>query len=153
MQLYLSYFCNYNLAKMKKSGTLEKKVKDRIARKKSDVILRADLEDLGGYDQVGRVLRVLVRKGEIVKIGYGLYAKTAISVISGQRIPAKPLPGLAKEALQRLGVKTTVSSVEKEYNEGVTTQVPTGRVIAVKGRVSRKIGYNGIYVIYEHLPG
>ena len=30
-----------------------------------------------------------------------------------------------------------------------TTQVPTGPVIAVKGRISRKIGYGGAYVSYE----
>lgn len=138
---------------MRKEGTLEKKVRARIARKKSDVILRTDLEDLGGYDQVGRALRVLVSKGEIIKIGYGLYAKTVVSVVNGKRIPKKPLPGLAKEALQRLGVETTISSLEKDYNDGVTTQVPTGRVIAVKGRFSRKIGYNGVAVTYEHLPG
>ena len=32
---------------------------------------------------------------------------------------------------------------------GKTTQVPTGPVIAVKGRISRKIGYGGTYVSYE----
>ena len=39
----------------------------RIARKRSDVFLRADFKDLGGYDQVGRVLRGLVRKGRLLK--------------------------------------------------------------------------------------
>lgn len=131
--------------------TLEKKISDRISRKKSTVIIRADFEDLGGYDQIGRILRTLVLKGKIIKIGYGLYAKTTVSVVSGKRVPQKSLPSLAKEALKRLGVETVPSSLEKEYNAGKTTQIPTGRVIAVRGRTRRKIGYNGTYVVYERI--
>jgi hypothetical protein len=34
---------------------------------RGDVFLRADFEDLGGYDQVGRVLRKIVREGRLVR--------------------------------------------------------------------------------------
>ena len=40
-----------------KTENLETRVMERITRKRSDVFLRADFKDLGGYDQVGRVLR------------------------------------------------------------------------------------------------
>jgi hypothetical protein len=86
-----------------------------------------------------------------MRIGYGLYARAIKSVLTGAPIPEKPLPTLAKEALERLGVETAPSSWEQEYNAGATTQVPTGRMIAVKGRVSRKIGYNGAYVSFERI--
>lgn len=138
---------------MRKVSTLERKISERITRKKSVVILRDDFRDLGGYDQIGRALRTLVAKGTIVKIGYGLYAKTTISVVSGKRVPQQPLPNLAKEALKRLGVETVPSSLESAYNTGQSTQVPTGRVIGVKSRISRKIGYNGSFVIYERVAG
>ena len=46
-----------------RAENLETRVMKRIARKRGDVFLRADFNDLGGYDQVGRVLRGLVRKG------------------------------------------------------------------------------------------
>jgi hypothetical protein len=136
---------------MLKRNILEKKIAIRIARKKSAVLLREDFEDLAGYDQVGRVLRILAAKGKIMRIGYGLYVRTTVSLLSGERIPEKPLPILAKEALQRLGVETAPSALEVEYNAGRTTQVPTGRMIAVKGRVSRKIGYNGAYISFERI--
>ena len=55
-------------------------------------------------------------KGKIIKIGYGLYAKAEISPFNGEIIPQKNLPALAKEALQRLGVDTTASTYEKNYN-------------------------------------
>ncbi len=131
--------------------TLERKIANRIARMKSTVLLRADFKDLGGYDQVGRVLRMLVSKGLIMNIGYGLYAKAVRSKLSGKLVPEKSLQTLAKEALKRLNVETGCSTLEKEYNAQETTQIPTGRVIAVKGRVSRKIGYNGAFVSYEQI--
>ncbi len=132
---------------------LEKRIEERIARKKSNVLLREDFEDLGGYDQVGRGLRQLVRKGKIVKIGYGLYAKATVSPLSGKPVPRKNIQDLAKEALSRLGVEVQPSSYERDYNQRKTTQVPTGRVIGVRGRVSRKIGYAGKKVILERVPG
>jgi hypothetical protein len=34
----------------------------------------------------------------------------------------------------------------QDYNAGRTTQVPTGRVVVVRGRIRRKIGYKGIFL-------
>jgi hypothetical protein len=104
---------------------------------------------LGGYDQVGRILRSLVRAGKIIKIGYGLYAKAKKSSITDEVIPAAPLPTLAKAALERLGVQVVPSALERDYGAGKTTQVPTGRMIAIRGRVKRKIGYGGAYLSFE----
>ena len=59
------------------------------------------------------------------------------------------MPELAKELLRKLGVQVVPSSAERDYNSGKSTQVPTGRVIGVKGRVVRRIGYNGRYVSFE----
>lgn len=134
---------------MNKYGTLSYKISTRIARKNSVVFVREDFSDLGGYDQIGRILREMASSGKLIKIGYGLYAKAKRSSFTDEIIPVAPLPVLAKEALERLGVKITQSSLEKDYNAGKTTQVPTGRMIAVKGRVSRKIGYKGAYISYE----
>jgi hypothetical protein len=138
--------------KTKRLKTLEDRVAYRIARSKRNVFVRDDFKDLSGYDQVGRSLRSLVDKKRLIKIGSGLYARARVSSLSRKTIPAKPLPALATEALDRLGVDVRPSSMEKAYNAGRTTQVPTGRVIAVQGRVSRKIGYDGKYVSFERAP-
>ncbi|GAB1718451.1 MAG: hypothetical protein NTAFB09_01820 [Nitrosospira sp.] len=136
---------------MYKYGELSYKVSARIARKNSAVFVRSDFEDLGGYDQIGRILRHLAATGKLVRIGYGLYAKAKRSSLTDDVVPVLPLPTLAKEALKRLGVEIGTSQLEKNYNAGITTQVPTGRKIAIKGRVRRKIGYNGAYVSYERV--
>ncbi len=129
--------------------TLESKVRYRIKRNKNSVFIPSDFFDLSDRDQVARALRALVKEGALLKIGYGLYARSKVSSLTGQPIPEKSLPELAREALKVLGIKIQNSSFDNDYQSGNTTQVPTGRVIAVKGRVSRKIGYGGNYITLE----
>jgi hypothetical protein len=128
--------------------TLEAKVSSRISRKRGDVFLRADFADLGGYDQVGRTLRELVKKGRLVRVGQGLYARAEPSLTTGVPLPVGGLAALS-EALRRVGVETLPSRLERAYNAGETTQVPTGRVVGVNRRVRRKIGYSGFILSFE----
>ena len=137
-----------------KPETLETRIVNRIERKRSDVFVRADFGDLGGYDQVGRALRKIVREGQLVKVGQGLYARAVPAPSNGRPIPNKGFRAMAAEALDRLGIETEPTRLEQAYNAGRTTQVPSGRVVAVKKRVRRKIGYDGIFVGFERAgPG
>lgn len=131
-----------------KTDNLETRVMNRIERQRGDVFLRSDFGDLGGYDQVGRVLRGLVRKGRLLKVSHGLYTKAVKSPFSDNPVPPKGLTTL-KEALARVGVEIVQTQLERDYNAGRTTQVPTGRVVAVRRRVRRKIGYDGINLSFE----
>lgn len=132
-----------------KPETLETRIQKRIGRKRGDVFLRADFADLGDYDQVGRALRQLVKQGQLLKLGQGLYTRAKPSLIDGRPAPVKGFRTLATEALDRLGIETMPTRLEKAYSAGQTTQVPAGRVVAVKKRVRRKIGYNGIVLGFE----
>jgi hypothetical protein len=132
-----------------KPKNLESRVLKRLARKRGHVFLRDDFSDLGGYDQVGRALRRLVRTGQLVKIGHGLYTRASPSPFDGKPAPIKGLRTLAAEGLGRLGIETAPTRLEQAYNAGRTTQVPAGRVIAVKKRVRRRIGYNGTFLSFE----
>ncbi len=135
-----------------RAENLETRILKRIARKRGDVFLRTDFKDLGGYDQVGRVLRGLVRKGQLLKLGHGVYSRAVQTPFSDKPIPPKGLATL-REALGRLGIETAPTRMQRAYNEGRTTQVPTGRVVAVTKQVRRKIGYNGIFLSFErYLP-
>jgi Family of unknown function (DUF6088) len=132
-----------------KPESVKDRLEKRIARKRGDVFLRADFGDMGGYDQVGRALRELVREGQLMKVGYGMYARTRPSLLDGKPTPTKGIRELAAEALGRLGIETVPTRMEQAYNSRQTTQVPTGRVIGVRGRVRRQISYNGIPLSYE----
>lgn len=136
---------------VRKSPTLAEKVESRIARKKGDVFLRADFQDLAGYDQVGRILQALVRAGRLIKIGQGVYARAEPSILDGKPVPVKGISSLMSEALGRLGVQTGPTQLERAYSEGRTTQVPSGRVIGVNRRVRRTMGYNGATVRFERV--
>lgn len=133
-------------------NTLKSKIKYRLSRSKDTVFTPQDFLDLSERDQVGRVLRELIKSGQLIRFGYGLYAKASESPYSGKVVPEKGLPDLAKEALiNKLGVTVVPSAGMKLYNSGMSTQVPTGRVIGVKGRVTRKMGCNGQSVKLEHV--
>jgi Family of unknown function (DUF6088) len=136
---------------MKKNKNLESKILARIVRKKESVFLRNDFLDLGGYDQVGRALKYLADDNKLIRIGYGLFAKAKVSSLTGETIPVANLPSLAKEALGRLGVTVMPSKAETDYNEGRSTQIPTGRLIGVKNRINRKISFKGASIKYEYI--
>jgi hypothetical protein len=70
------------------------------------------------------------------------------SPFTDKPVPPKGLRTL-KEALTRLGVEIVPTRLETAYNAGKSTQVPTGRVVGVRGRVSRRIGYGGVELGYE----
>lgn len=135
----------------RKPLTLAEKVEARLTRKKGDVFLRADFSDLGSYDRVGVVLRGFVRSGKLMKIGQGVYTRATPSVLDGRPVPVKGITAVMSEALGRLGVKTGPTKIERAYNEGRTTQVPSGQLIGVDRRVRRKLGYNGATMRFERV--
>ncbi len=130
-------------------GTLQSRITYRIKRSAAAAFVRQDFKDIGGYDQVGRILRELVKQEILISLGYGIYARAKKSSVTGNLIPEKSLPELSEEALKKLGVKIVPASAERAYNSGLSTQVPTGRVIGVQGRVSRKISYKGKSIAFE----
>jgi hypothetical protein len=54
-----------------------------------------------------------------------------------------------REALGRVGIETFPTRLERAYDAGKTTQVPTGRVVGVARRVRRKVGYGGVHLSFE----
>lgn len=127
-------------------------IKRHIFHGRSPVVLRADLHKLGySASSLSAALRALIEQGVLVRIGVGVYAKATPSVLSGKPIPVEPLEVLAPIALRKLGVKVQPARRYRDYNAGRTSQVPVGAVVNVgRQRVTRKIGFNGKYVEYEH---
>jgi len=133
---------------------LRKRVYGRIRANGSNVFLREDFSDLGGYDQVGRALRELRQKGRLVKLGYGLYAKARKSQLTGQPVPVEPMNVLAAESMEKLGVKVQLGKALRDYQAGQSTQIPARPIFNIgSARIQRKIGFNNISVGYERAPG
>lgn len=108
-----------------------------------------DFLDLSDRDQVMRALRKLIAKNLIMKVGQGVYVKAKESKLTGKIIPQIDLAEIGKAVAKKLNIKVLPSRYELWYNEGKTTQVPSGKVIAIKGTILRKIGFNGVYITYE----
>lgn len=136
---------------MVKLITLKDKIRYRIKRSKDTVFLLKDFDDITDRNQAGRILRELIKDKLLMKIGYGLYSKAKIDRIDNEILPERGLIGAGKEALKKLGIKIYPSTYETMYNNFQSTQVPTGRVIGVKSRITRKISEGGYSLRYDRL--
>lgn len=136
---------------MVKLNTLKDKIRYRIKRSKSSVFLLKDFDDLSDRNQTGRALRELIKENLLMKIGYGLYSKAKKGDLTDRVLPERGLIEAGKEALRKLGIKTYPTTYETMYNNFQSTQVPTGRVIGVKSRITRKINEGGYSLKYERL--
>jgi hypothetical protein len=129
---------------MRRRRTLRETVEARIAERRDDVFLPREFRDLGGEDQVLRVLRGLVRGGRLVRLGYGVYGRAETSRISGKPILAAPggFIGAARQALDKLGVPWEQTEAQCAYNAGTTTQVPVNPAVRIKNsRFMRRLKY------------
>jgi len=133
---------------------MELSTKTRIARSigrsKRDVFLRADFADLGSPSRVTRAISELIKKGKLARLGYGVYAKTVPSVVTGNPIPRKVLESLVVEALESLGIPMELGAAHSAYATGSTGQVPMSVTVSTGSRrVSRKLKLGNREVIYE----
>ena len=88
---------------------MREKIETRIARKRADeVFLTREFRDLGGEDQVLRVLRGLVREKRLVRLGHGVYGRAVVSRLSGEPIlySRNGFLGASRQALTKLGTIT-----------------------------------------------
>ncbi len=131
--------------------TLEDKIKYRIKRSRYATFVLSDFYDLSDRDQILRALRKLIEQGMILRMGQGVYVRTKISSVTSKIIPEQNIRDIAITALKKSGIAVIPTPYELEYNDGKSTQVPTGAVIGVNKRVNKKIGYNGRFVKYEKI--
>jgi len=137
---------------MRQRRTLRERIEERIARKRrDDVFLPREFSDLGGEDQVLRVLRGLVRENRLVRLGYGVYGRAIVSRLTGEPIlySANGFLGAARQALTKLGVAWEPTEAERAYNEGRSTQVPINPVVRVRGRFARRLSDGNMELTLE----
>jgi uncharacterized protein DUF6088 len=127
------------------------RIRKSIQQRPGNIVLRADLRRIGSSSQVTEALSTLVREEVLVRIGFGVYAKTRISSATGKVIPAGSLETLASEAMARMGVEISPGRATQAYNSGQTTQLP-GKFVLNTGRrrISRKLRVGGRELVYEN---
>lgn len=131
------------------TDSIEYKMLKRLEEITSEVVLRSDFKDIAESRQISRGLNKLLKKGLLVKIGFGLYAKATISNFTGEPILAGFSDQVLRDALNRLNVRWTPGSAELAYNAGLSTQVPLNNVVRLKDRLRREIGWKNNKLIFE----
>ena len=121
-----------------------------IGRSKRDVFLRANFADFGSPSRVTRALSELINERKLVRLGYGVYARTVPSVVTGNAIPRKVLESLVVEAFNSLGIPMDLGPARLAYVTGNSNQVPMSVTISTGSRrVSRKLKLGNREVKYE----
>ncbi len=129
--------------------SLKFRVLDSIQQLPGNVVVRGDIEDMGSPRQISRCFQTLVEMGELIKIGYGVYAKAYRSELIKQPIIKDGFGYVCKEALTKLGVKWEPGSAEKAYNARLSTQIPVRPVIRLKSRFRGHLSHGGQGLIIE----
>nr|CDS55840.1 conserved hypothetical protein [Serratia symbiotica] len=93
--------------------TTRDRIQSRLKRSKRYVFTRDDFKHLASYDQIGRALRELVKEGQLLKVGYGVYTKARQNAIIGKLMPAA---AVVIEALERLKVDYRLVGATSAYN-------------------------------------
>ncbi len=122
----------------RKAATLAQRIRRKLSRIDNNIVTRKDFARLGGYEQVGRAIRELVNKNELVRMGYGVYAKVGRCQKDDVSVES-----LTKEALSRLNVDV----------DGVTVQGRSNITFHVHNKITRKLSYLDERVNYHFHKG
>jgi hypothetical protein len=129
---------------------IEDKIVRSIRQRKGVVVLRSEVAPLGSKAQVGRVLAKLVAGGKLVRVSKGVYAKTRMNKFTGKLAPAGTFEAIAAEAFRKLGIDIKPGRAARDYNAGLTTQIPMdGAVSTGKRRIRRRVQVGTRVVMYE----
>src|SRR5260221_10246742 len=131
-------------------NSLKFKALNRIKQQiTGNIVLREDIEDMGSSRQISRCLKDLVEMGELVKIGYGIYAKSYVSENLNRPVIKGGFDQACKEALTKLDIKWEPGSAEQAYNAGLSTQVPVRTIVQLKSRYRGHLSYGNRKLIVE----
>lgn len=103
------------------------RIYQKIKRSRRYVFERKDFDGFASYDQIGRALKQLVKKGELIKLGYGLYSKARINSLTGKPMPTNPggSDALMREILKMKGVDFEMDNLSLQSLSGESTQIPS----------------------------
>jgi hypothetical protein len=137
---------------MRRQPTLLEKIRGRIAERPENAFLTREFLDLGGERQVLRALRALTEAGELIRLGYGAYARAERSILTNRPMLAgNGFNAVTRQVLSKLNIPWKPGSAEQDYNEGRSTQVPMRPLVrlAPGTRFSRKLRHNTMELTIE----
>jgi hypothetical protein len=125
------------------------KLLKQIQSLKHEVVFWSDISDVGSARQISRALKDLIEDGFLARIGRGIYAKTKKSKYADEPIIRAGFESACLEALKRLNVQWELGQSIKDYNEGLSQQVPAQIEVRLKSRFRRRLIYGKSRVHFE----
>lgn len=136
------------MKKRYKNSFIEK-IREAIGSLPDGVFLRKELGNVEYPRQLTRALSALMENGEIIKLGYGVYAKAEKSNLDGAPIIKIGFTMACLDALDKLGVRWEPGKAVREYNEGKSTQVPARFIVKLKDRYRGELSYGKRVLKFE----
>jgi hypothetical protein len=128
--------------------TVKDKILNRINDSKENVFIPTDFKGITTYPQIIRALKQLTDEKIIIRLGYGSYSKADLNPFNNKLCPVGDNVSTALELFKKLNVKWDYSKAVKDYNSGISTQVPVRNYLVIQDRFSRKLNVLGsAYVI------
>jgi len=148
--LYLARIQGGDMTKNYYKNSLKFKILEYIQQIPDNVILRTEVESMGNPRQISRCFKDLIAMGELVRIGYGIYAKAYNSEYIDAPVIKGTFGQVCKETLTKLGVAWETGSAEQAYNTGLSTQVPVRTIVQLKSRFRGHLHYGDSTLIVEN---
>lgn len=128
---------------------LQDRMRLSVRRRTGQVVLRAELAELGSASQVSYALKALQRDGVLVRLGVGVYAKAHKDSETGAVRPMADFETLAQE----VAIKLKMVSAPAASGMTAIGNAPRGSGDALvldtgRRRVSRKLTLGGCTVVY-----
>ena len=89
------------------------------------VFERKDFAHFASHSQISRSLKLLIEKGVLMRLGYGLYTKATINSLTNQPMPTHPggTDGVMLEILKKLGVPFEIDQMSLKSINGHSNQI------------------------------
>ena len=100
------------------------------------------IADMAARWQVSYALNQLIKDKQLVRLGYGVYAKAYLSkYVDVVLLKDAGFAGVIAEVLDRLNIVWEPSEAVQEYNSRRSTQIHVRELIKLKERFRRSLNY------------
>ena len=129
-------------------ATVAERIREYIASSSDAAFLTSEFLQFGSRSVVARALRKLVEDRTLYRAGYGVYTPSRTLTEEpyvGARIRRYTSSAVTASFLRKMGIDPKPGSLVREYNEGLSTQVPPFVMVDVgKSRIRRRLYGGGV---------
>jgi len=136
--------------KIASQSSVKSSLIERVEKLPGSVVLLSDLADIAEERELLCRLEELVSEEKLAQIGKNVFAKVRLNQITGETMLDSDagFDGVAREALDRLGILWEPCVAERMYQDG-NEQIPTRSVVRVIDGDQPVISFKNYRLLYE----